>query len=615
MAASIEHRGPDDSGEYVVAGVGFSFRRLSILDLSPAGHQPMSTSDGQYTIVFNGEIYNYRELRRELQGFGHVFQSSGDTEVLLRAYVQWGAECVQRLNGMWAFMIHDRVRGIVFGSRDRFGIKPLFLWRDRQQLLAASELKAIRVSQQCAARTNWTVAADFLLTGRLDAGTETFIEGIERLPAAHAFELTCDGRYRQWRYWRLPDDGQRSGGEPPAEFAELFEDAVRLHMRSDVPVGVHLSGGLDSTAILCAAARIRLAEGNRQPLRAFSYIAEEYDESSYIRDTIEQTGASLTQLGNDPQRFWSTLKEVMWHQDEPFHSINVLVSYELMRLTASSRIKVILNGQGADETLAGYPSYFRDYWSSLLRRGDFVLAAREIGAYSSAHGARMMTLLGRQLRHCIQGSLASISAYKRLSERRWKKRLVCDDWFAAPLAAHLFARRPESEPLDLHQSLSRSLAEQPLPLYLRTEDRNSMAHSIEARLPFLDYRLVEFAFRLAPEQLMCGPWNKHLLRQAMRNRIPETVRKRVNKFGFPVPVRQWVGDALQEPVRAMITSAAARERGIYNVDNILRDFDRHQRGEIDVGQKIFDVVQFECWAQSEQLRPASVGRSMKAAVV
>jgi asparagine synthase (glutamine-hydrolysing) len=613
MASSIQHRGPDDSGEYVAECVGFAFRRLSILDLSPAGHQPMTTIDGRHTIVFNGEIYNFRELRRELEAAGHVFRSSGDTEVLLRAYVQWGAECLQRLNGMWAFVIHDRVRNLVFGSRDRFGIKPLFLWRDRQRLLAASELKAIRASQQHTSRINWTVAADFLLEGRLDAGVETFFEGIEHLPAAHAFELSIDGRYRQWRYWQLPDDAGRSGSESPTEFAELFEDAVRLHMRSDVPVGVHLSGGLDSTSIICAAARTRRAEGNMQALRAFSYIAEEYDESSYIRDTIEQTGASLTVLGNDPQRFWSMLKEVMWHQDEPFHSINLLVSYELMRLTASSGIKVILNGQGADETLAGYPSYFRDYWSSLLRRGSVGMAAREIDAYCNAHGGSTTARLVRQLRHFLQGSLSRLPAYRRLSTQRWQESLASDDWFAAPLAQHLAAHRPEPEPTDLHQSLARSMAEQPLPLYLRTEDRNSMAHSIEARVPFLDYRLVEFAFRLAPERLMRGPWNKLLLREAMRDRIPESVRTRVDKFGFPVPVRQWVSNALQEPARAIVTSAATRERGIYNVDNILRDLDRHRRGEIDVGQKIFNVLQFECWSQLDAPLASDSGRSVSAA--
>lgn len=609
MASSIAHRGPDDSGEYIAESVGFAFRRLSILDLSPAGHQPMTTRDGKYTIVFNGEIYNFHELRRELEESGHTFLSTGDTEVLLHAYRQWGSDCLTRLNGMWAFLIHDRVRGVVFGARDRFGIKPLFLWRDGQRLLAASELKAIRASQQYVSTINWAVAADFLLEGRLDVGTETFFDGIERVPAAHAFELSRDGRYRQWRYWQFPGELPTPGSDPALDFAELFEDAVRIHMRSDVPVGVHLSGGLDSTSIICAAARLRRAEGNSQPLRAFSYIAEEYDESSYIRETIEQTGASLTVLGNDPQRFWSLLEQVLWHQDEPFHSLNLLVSYELMRLTAASGIKVILNGQGADETLAGYPSYFRDYWSSLLRRGRVALASREISEYCGVHGGSTTSLFGHQVRRLLQGTLSSVPAYRKLSRRRWRDRLRSDDWFAAPLSEHLTANRPNPEPTDLHDSLAMSVMEQPLPLYLRTEDRNSMAHSIEARVPFLDHRLVEYAFRLPPDWHMRGPWNKFLLREAMRHRIPESVRSRVDKFGFPVPVRQWMSNALHGPAREIITTSTARERGIYNVDNILRDLDRHRRGEVDVGRKIFSVLQFECWSRLENPIASQAGPS------
>jgi asparagine synthase (glutamine-hydrolysing) len=611
MASSIVHRGPDDSGEYVDDGVGFAFRRLSILDLSPAGHQPMATPDGRCTIVFNGEIYNYRELRRELEALGHGFRSSGDTEVLLRAYLQWGPDCLQRLNGMWAFLIHDKTRGVVFGSRDRFGIKPLFIRREGGLFMAASEAKALRTAGPRAPGVNWAAAADFLLEGRLDTGSETFFEGIERLPAAHAFELTRDGRQRQWRYWNLPAErsAQPPAGDPAPGFAELFEDAVRLHMRSDVPLGVHLSGGLDSTAILCAASRVRRAEGNPQALRAFSYIAEEYDESPFIRDTIERTGASLTVLRSDPQRFWSTLSEVMWHQDEPFHSVNLLVGYELMRLTAASGIKVILNGQGADETLAGYPSYFKDYWGSLLQRGQWVGAWREMGAYGRVHGGSTASRFRAAMRHQVLGRAAGLPLYRTMSNRRWVERLRADDWFAPPLADHLAARRPAPDPLNLHDALQSSIEEQPLPLYLRTEDRNSMAHSIEARVPFLDHRLVEYAAALPPGWQMRGPWNKHLLREAMRERIPESVRTRAEKFGFPVPVKQWVSDALYGPALEVIGSKAARERGIYNVDNILRDLDRHRRGEIDVGRRIFNVLQFECWSRLD--RPVPTESSLR----
>jgi asparagine synthase (glutamine-hydrolysing) len=597
MAEVIRHRGPDDSGEYVSGPIGFGFRRLSILDLTPSGHQPMSTPDGRFTIVFNGEIYNYRELRRELEAAGHVFRSTGDTEVLLHAYLQWGPDCLSRLNGMWAFLIHDRVRRVVFGSRDRFGIKPLFMYRDPRCVLFASEIKAIRASGLWQGDVNWPVAADFLLRTRLDQTRETFWSRIERIPPASAFELAEDGSCKEWVYWQIDCAESEAIADPAGEFAELFEDAIRLHMRSDVPVGVHLSGGMDSTSIICAAARVRASEDSTSPLMAFSYMAEEYDETSYISDTLQQTGARLTKLRSDPVRFWSRLNELMWFQDEPFHSIYLLVAYELMRLTAASGIKVVLNGQGADETLAGYlGDYARDYWNSLLRAGRFGEAWAEMGRYAEVHGGSRGSLLARQSKQLLQGNLAQFGTYRRLSAWRRRRRVARDDWFTPTLQEAVPIAESEVVPIELNSSLVRSIVCDPLPLYLRLEDRNSMAHSIEARVPFLDHRLVEFEFALPLNWRVRGPWNKYVLREAMRGRIPESVRTRPEKFGFPVPVRDWMGTALYESARDIITSQASRDRGIYNIDSILRDLECHKRGEIDVGRKIFNVVQFETWA-------------------
>ena len=609
MTEMIRHRGPDDSGEYFSGPVGLGFRRLSILDLTPSGHQPMSTPDGRLTIVFNGEIYNYRELRTELEAAGHAFRSTGDTEVLLRAYEQWGTDCLSRLNGMWAFLIHDRARRIVFGSRDRFGIKPLFLYRSQDCVLFASEIKAIRASGLWQGEVNWPIAADFLLRTHLDRTRESFWSRIEQLPPASAFELAEDGSYREWRYWQIDCTGSQTMTDPAGEFAELFEDAIRLHMRSDVPVGVHLSGGLDSTSIICAAARVRAHEGTTSPLMAFSYMAEEYDETGYINDTLQQTGARLTKLQSDPVRFWSSLNELMWYQDEPFHSIYLLVAYELMRLTAANGIKVVLNGQGADETLAGYPSYFRDYWNSLLRAGHPRAAWAEIGRYADVHGGKRLSMFAQQGRHLLQGGLARYGAYRRLSAWRRRRQLARDDWFAPGLLEVVPQAGSAVEPTDLNASLMHSIVCQPLPLYLRLEDRNSMAHSIEARVPFLDHRLIEFAFKLPANWRMRGPWNKYVLREAMRGRIPESVRARPEKFGFPVPVKDWMTKALYEPARDMISSQAARERGIYNNDAILRDLDLHRRGEIDVGYRIFNVVQFEAWSAIGRTPVTSAGTS------
>src|SRR5262245_31313211 len=249
MAQAIAHRGPDEQCIYVNGRVGLGFRRLSILDLSPNGRQPMVTDDGGIVLVFNGEIYNYLELRSELISRGHTFRSSGDSEVLLKAYVEWGTKCLERLNGMWAFLILDRRRGTIFGSRDRFGIKPLFWHRAKNAIVMASEVKAIIASGTYAVRPDLTSVSRFLLNGLLDDTQRSFFEGVEQIEPGTAFELQLDGRMRQWRYWDLVTSSEgRACDDPAGRFAELFEDSVRLHMRSDVPVAVHLSGGLDSTA-------------------------------------------------------------------------------------------------------------------------------------------------------------------------------------------------------------------------------------------------------------------------------------------------------------------------------------------------------------------------------
>lgn len=242
MTAALLHRGPDDGGLYMSGPIGFGFRRLSILDLTSAAHQPMASEDGQLILVFNGAIYNYVELRRELQSLGHSFRSTGDTEVLLHAYRQWGPNCLQKLNGMWAFLIYDRQRGCVFGSRDRFGVKPLFYYRSNRYVLFASEIKGIRASGLYQGGVNWKIASNFLLQGQINDGEERFFTGIHQLPPGTAFELDIEGNWKQWRFWSLDTIPSIDCTNPAQALGDLFEDSVRLRMRSDQPVGVTLSG-------------------------------------------------------------------------------------------------------------------------------------------------------------------------------------------------------------------------------------------------------------------------------------------------------------------------------------------------------------------------------------
>lgn len=609
MAAAIAHRGPDDEAYYVAGPVGFGFRRLAILDPTPAAHQPMQDGLGQLTIVFNGEIFNYRELRRELQALGHTFRSTGDTEVLLLAYRQWGRDCLAKLNGMWAFLIHDARTGHVFGSRDRFGIKPLYRYRTGDHVFFASEIKAIRGSGYYAGGTNWRTASRFLFEGRLDGvpqSAETFYDDIEAVPPGTGFELSPDGRIASWRFWSLDDEhdsADRGPVEDPAgEFRALFEDSVRLRLRSDVPLAISLSGGLDSSAIAAVAARALTAGATAggaaaRPLEAFAYMPPEFDETSYIAQMQRQTGLVLHRVDIDPRRLWDDLGRVLWYHDEPVHSPTALVGYAIYRAAAERGIRVVLNGQGADETLAGYHYYFGFYWRTLVAAGRVRMAARQIREYCAVHGGDPEALFRATLRQVARSALRR-AVPAGVGERLRLARTRRNPWFTGELARVLPGAGVESEN-SLDATLRQAVESAPLPLYLRIEDRNSMAHSVEARLPFLDYRLVQLAFRLPPEWRMRGPWNKYVLREAMRGVLPETVRARPDKMGFPTPVRAWFRRSLYEPLQDLLASEAVRTRGIYNVDAIRGALARHRTGEHDCSDLLFNVAQFERWLQSD----------------
>lgn len=595
MAKSLLHRGPDDGGIYMEGAVGMGFRRLSILDLSAAGHQPMISQDGQHVLAFNGEIFNYVELREELRQLGYQFRSSGDSEVLLAAYREWGRECLPRLNGMWAFVIYDRRHRRLFGSRDRFGVKPLYYSRDNEVIQFASEIKALRASGYQRPGINWRTASKFLLEGRLDNQGETFYEGIEQVPPGSGFEVGLDGTWHQWIFWSLDALPQSISDDPAATFANLFEDSVRIRMRSDVPVGVCLSGGLDSTAIICAAARHRDENSGAQPesLQAFCYMAKEFDESKYIADTLTQTHAQLRQLETSPAELWNDVRRLLWFQDEPVHTMTAVVGYQLMRLAASRGIRVVLNGQGADETIGGYSSYFQDYWVSLLQQGRVSAAWQAVTAYTGAHGGNSRVRMTEAASRCVSWEMYKISAYRKWAQARRQARLRQNPWFSTDLTKYFINEDVPPTSAALSSSLKQSVVSAPLPLYLRIEDRNSMAHSVEARLPFLDYRLVSFVCGLPDDWKVRGPWNKYVLREGMRGRIPESVRSRVDKMGFPTASKKWFAHDLYEPLRDILGSQAVRERGIYHAGALITDLDRHRRGEVDLSNRLFHVAEFE----------------------
>lgn len=593
MADAMRHRGPDDAGVFDDGKVGLGFRRLAILDLSPGGHQPMHSADGRYVMVFNGEIYNYLELRQELMSKGYHFSSTGDTEVLLNSYRAWGADCLHKFNGMWAFLIYDLQEGVVFGSRDRFGVKPLYRYRNGDRLFFASEIKALLTTGYYAGEKNWQVAAKFLINQRLGDGTETFYQGITSIAPGSAFELHLDGRYREWIYWSLSAVPAVAVDDPAREFAELFEDAVRLRLRSDVPVGVSLSGGLDSTSILCSMARMWSREN---PLWAFAYMPAEFDESRYINDTVAQSRARLEPVDIDAAGLLDEIEKFLWVQDEPVHTMTAMIGYRIMELAAKNGVKVMLGGQGADEYLAGYGNYFRSYWANLLVTEGVSRVQREIAAYSEIHGGQPKQMFWNVVKRAVKGKFQGFQSYRALSKWRQRSEPSKNSWFTADLVKQL-PDEDGANALTLDEDLRFSIERANLPLYLRIEDRNSMAHSVEARLPFMDYRLISYVSRLPGSWKLNGPWNKYILREAMRGKIPESVRLRPDKMGFPFPADKWMFNGLSESLLGLLDSRAARERGIYNLASIRADIEKKNSANPSMPIDAFNIVQFEIWNQ------------------
>lgn len=592
LSNSLIHRGPDDDGIILHKNIALVFRRLAIIDLSDAGHQPMLSSSGRYAVVFNGEIFNYLELRKELEGKGYTFRSSSDTEVLLNAYIEWKEECLGRLNGMWAFVLLDKERNECFCARDRFGVKPLYYMETPERVAFSSEVSALIHSGVCKTSINCTAVAHYLFSGALDFDNSTFQEKIRSVEPGTWMSVDNQGHVRSGRYWSLPNEVDE---EPDcASLYELFDDAVKVRMRSDVPVGVFLSGGLDSTSILCAVAR---QTGRGRVPSAYAFMSAQYDESRYINDTISQTGADLVPLRIDDDRLWDQLCNMADHQDGPVHSPSALIGYCLCELAASEGTKVILNGQGADETFAGYPSYFANYWQSLLRDMHFGLLGSQLKKYGLHHHLRVTNLVRDVIALFVRAQLNRARPYRWVAAMRHRHQLRAHPFLVEALVDCLPKYRVRAGSHDLGDALRRSVMRNPLPTYLRVEDRNSMAHSIEVRLPFMDHRLVSAVMRIVDTRKLDAFWNKVLLREAMRGKIPESVRTRPDKMGFATPDADWIR-AWAPRIEAMFHSRSFAERGFFKVPNLLTALNEHVGRVRDRNVEIFRAVQVELYLRS-----------------
>jgi asparagine synthase (glutamine-hydrolysing) len=599
MTATLRHRGPDASATYVDGPAALGHTRLAIIDLSAAGRQPMSNEDGRYTIVFNGEIYNYVELRERLES-RHTFRSHTDTEVILHLFEDEGPDCVNHLNGMFAFAIWDARERTLFAARDRVGIKPFYYALDGERFLFASEIKAI-VAAPFTVDIDRAGVADYL-TFQFCLGDRTLFKNVRKLLPGHTLRVT-PGHVEVRRYWD-PDyavDMDRTPVQFEEQLRELLYHAVRLQLRADVPIGAHLSGGLDSTAVMCLARSL-----GATPFHTFSGAFDEgdrFDESRYATLAASCAGTIHHEVRPTATQFVELMPKIVYAMDEPSAGPGVFPQY-LVSALAREHVKVVLGGQGADEVFGGYTRYLVMYLEACIKGG--IQGTQEDDRY-------VVTF------ESILPNLPQLQGYEPMLRQFWASGVFGD---ADRRYFQLIARAGRTGDviapefwLSLHEDHDPFAAFQAefdrpgcpslinrmlrfdfqtlLPALLHVEDRTSMAVSLESRVPLLDHRIVELAASMPPKVKFRGGRSKHIFRKAVEPIVPAEIFSRRDKMGFPVPLARWYREA---PVRDFVgdTLRSAASRGVVQPELV----DGMQREAADFDRGIWGLLNLELWMEA-----------------
>ena len=632
MRDVLTHRGPDDQGLMIDGAVGLAHRRLSIVDVA-AGHQPMTNEDGSLHIVFNGEIYNHADFRADLEARGHTYRTHCDTETILHLYEEEGARAVERLRGMFAFAIWDKRRRELFIARDRLGVKPLYyVHTDDGSLYFASEIKALLEARAVRPALNYGAFADYL-ANHGTSGTETLFEGVKRLPPGHTLRWR-DGRIEIEQYWDVsytPVEGadeRRTDEDYIAEWSELFRTSVRLRLMADVPLGMFLSGGIDSSAI--AAVMSGMVDA---PIKTFSvaFKEREANELEYARMVARAFKTDHHEVIVSPEDFFAALPNLVWHEDEPLAHPSSVALYFVSKL-ASQHVKVVLTGEGSDEMLAGYERYYKT-------------------VLQLAWGPRYERLTGAGVRRAVKERIEALPVNSKVRHKLTRtflclppdiEHLYFDNFavFRRAMQQDLLTAetRERAGTLDPYADMRRyfdatdggSLLNRMLYADVKTylqellmkQDQMSMAASIESRVPFLDHKLVEFTARL-PERMKLrrGLTTKYILRRSMKGILPEPILTR-KKMGFPVPVGTWFRGAYSHVIDEYVLGERAAARGLFEREYVRRLVERHRQGENHT-ERLWALVNFEMWqrrfidgedAPSPQpLRPEVAGQHAAAA--
>jgi asparagine synthase (glutamine-hydrolysing) len=591
MTRLLTHRGPDDEGFYFAGALGLGHRRLSILDLSERGHQPMSTADGRFVIAYNGEIYNYLELRKDLEADGYVSRTETDTEIILALYARMGAKCLQHLNGMFALAIWDSAERTLFLARDRVGIKPLYYAETADGIMFASEIKSLLASQRLSARV-LTRNIDTYLTFGYVPGVETLFQGVLKVLPGQWLQINPDG-IKSDSYWDLcyAPNLRRNPQKTAEELRELLLDAMRIHLRSDVPVGVFLSGGLDSSATVAL-----LTEAGHRNLKTFSVAHQagaQYDETPYARLVADRFQTDHHVLYIDPNQFLECIPRFIWHMDEPVAEAPALAFYLIAKLLRE-HVTVALSGEGADELFAGYAVYRYMLW---------IEAYTKVPEHIRSLLEPILEVIGTEKtrKYLRLAHLPLENRYRNVfnSDPSYKGALYTDDFRAA------LATDPTPDPLAsgyskahgydiLAQMLYADLKAWLVDDLLIKADRMTMANSVELRVPFLDYRVIEYAATIPSNMKLRGGVGKWILKRAMKDRLPRQILTR-KKMGFPTPLALMLQRDLLGYLRDLLLSPACLNRQYFKREKIETLIEENTKKTKDHHRLLWQLVVLEEW--------------------
>tara|TARA_B000000475_G_C16005557_1_gene450754 strand:- start:2655 stop:4550 length:1896 start_codon:yes stop_codon:yes gene_type:complete len=603
MMGKMKHRGPDDDGVFIEENIGFGFVRLSIIDLSDAGHQPMFDKSGRFMIIHNGEVFNYIELKNELLAKGYSFNSDTDTEVILYSFIEWGPGCLEKFNGMWAFCIYDRETGKLFLSRDRYGVKPLYYYLDKNRFIFSSEIQPILSTKNHKALPNEQIIFDYLAFNRTDHSNETFFKNIYKLehgnylsidlnPAKDHFKnipwystkIDSDhATIHKGKWYDLKKEVLKS--EPfgsSEEYLEMFRSSINLRLRSDVPIGVCFSGGLDSSSIVS----ILLENENQKNLNSFSAIygsGKKGDESEFISQydniikNMHFTSPNSSDFLNDITKFTKL-------HTEPFPSTSIYAQYKVMELAKDHSV-VTLDGQGADETLAGYHYFFGYYFKELLKSLSIGKLANEALGYFKNHNST----------YALKAMAFLFLPKKIQIKSQLNRRGYINTKFASQYSHSSLIPKSLYDIDSLHDSLLNHY-EYKLEHLLKWEDKNSMAFSLESRVPFLDYRLVHKTLSLPSSSMIEKGVTKRILRESMSGIVPKKIRMRQDKVGFESPEGEWFRNpSFNKFISKILNSESFESRNIINSKSARSLYDKHLNNKIDVSNEIWKMINLELW--------------------